>query len=171
MRQSLFTLNLAPASWRIDGSYPETDRPTCIWHKAFLAYKLKQTSPLQTYVTFPSFSTSAILDFHFRFFHSVKNAILKSKMAYGRYAWETSSASSWDIAISFDFWNWDFYQPSLYLKGMLCIIVTNFDEDRSYCCRDIVIFRVFLVKCTNSRDDRDCGITNLSKLEIIEILL
>jgi len=45
---------------------------------------------------------------------------------------------------------------------------TKFCRDRSYCCRDITIFHIFLVKCKNSTDDRAyCGIT-LLKLEIIK---
>jgi len=45
----------------------------------------------------------------------------------------------------------------------------KFCGDRSYCCGDIAIYRVFfLAKCKNSKDDRaKYGIT-LPKVEIIE---
>ena len=43
------------------------------------------------------------------------------------------------------------FLTAMHFRDTLCIIMPNF-VDRSYYCGDIILFRVFLVKCENSPD-------------------
>jgi len=90
---------------------------------------------------------------------TVNKLILKSKMADNCWACETHSATSSDIAIFSIFKEAVCHHGFLKLKILTALHFRSVSawqtcRDRSYHCRDIAIFHVFLEKHKNLLDDR-----------------